>query len=143
MGSGTLQDYIEGNAYLLRRLAECDAEIAALQAQVETMLQAQAYAENTILRQRWMMDAQKRTFSDAIAERDASIARMERQLSGSLDAETNERIAQVAEIVQLRRQVEELQKEVTRLLAYDCGVEMTDEVAEFYAEVYRERGTQP
>ena len=70
-------------------------EIAALRAQVETMIQAQAYAENTILRQRWMMDAQKRTASDAIAERDASIAKMERQLSGNLDAETNERIAQI------------------------------------------------
>lgn len=77
------------------QLAERDAEIERLRAQVETMLQAQAYAENTILRQRWMMDAQKRTASDAIAERDASIARMGRQLSGSLDAETNERIAQI------------------------------------------------
>ena len=77
------------------QLAERDAEIERLRAQVETMIQAQAYAENTILRQRWMMDAQKRTASDAIAERDASIARMGRQLSGSLDAETNERIAQI------------------------------------------------
>lgn len=92
-----LEAALELTDKLDEQLAKRYAEIAALREQVETMIQAQAYAENTILRQRWMMDAQKRTASDAIAERDASIARMERQLSDNL-AKAEMLRAQVAEL---------------------------------------------
>ena len=45
MGSGTLRDYVEGNAYLLRRLSECDAEIADLRKRVNEAGQMVAAGE--------------------------------------------------------------------------------------------------